>query len=224
MVKLIRLGFTLLVALISFALQAETAPEAPKAPLPKVLVMGLFAESAVVTINGKERILKTGKASPEGVTLLSTNKKQAEIDNNGERQLLILNRGVGTRFTEPPPNIIRVSSQPNGHYVVPGRINNNPIDFLVDTGASTLAMNENVAKKLGLEFTNATPINVQTAQGVTKAYSIMLNSVAISNIVIYNVEAVVMAGQFPTTVLLGNSFLSRVDFKVERGVLVLQSK
>ncbi|RYD94869.1 MAG: hypothetical protein EOP50_08890, partial [Sphingobacteriales bacterium] len=61
----------------------------------EVQPLGLFNNSAVVKINGQERILRLGKASPEGVTLLSANARSAEIDINGKRQTLNLNRGVG---------------------------------------------------------------------------------------------------------------------------------
>ncbi|HMU67787.1 MAG TPA: hypothetical protein PKE57_11595, partial [Cellvibrionaceae bacterium] len=68
----------------------------------EVVPLGLFNNSAVLKINGHERILRQGKTSPEGVTLISANARSAEVDINGQRQTLILNRGVGTRFSNPP--------------------------------------------------------------------------------------------------------------------------
>ncbi len=218
--------------LLASAAQAGTALQpgvvvqaaAPAVKVPKVAVMGLFSNSAVVQIDGRERILKLGKASPEGVTLLSADSKQAEIDNNGHRQTLVLNRGVGTRFSEPTINTVRIASQLSGHYLTPGRINNRAVEFLVDTGATSIAMNASTAKRLGLDLNPAQEIQVQTAQGTAKAYAITLESAAVGTVAIFNLEAVVMEGDYPQVILLGNSFLSRVDMKVEQGVMVLQTK
>ena len=118
----------------------------------EVVPLGLFNNSAVVKINGHERILRQGKTSPEGVTLISANARSAEVEINGQRQTLILNRGVGTRFSAPPIAEARIASQVNGHYFTPGRINNQNVEFLVDTGATSIAINTNTANKLGLEY------------------------------------------------------------------------
>lgn len=211
---------------------AALADEAVKSAAPgtktaapiEVVPMGLFNNSAVVKINGQERILRQGKTSPEGVTLISANSQRAEVDINGQRQILNLNRGVGTRFSAPPIAEARIASQVNGHYFTPGRINNQNVEFLVDTGATSIAINANMAAKLGLEYSKDKAVSVQTAQGSTKAYPVILNSATVGNVTINNIEALVLEGEFPTAILLGNSFLSRVDLKVEQGVMVLQSK
>lgn len=204
---------------------AKSAAPGTKTAAPiEVVPMGLFNNSAVVKINGQERILRQGKTSPEGVTLISANSQRAEVDINGQRQILNLNRGVGTRFSAPPIAEARIASQVNGHYFTPGRINNQNVEFLVDTGATSIAINANMAAKLGLEYSKDKAVSVQTAQGSTKAYPVILNSATVGNVTINNIEALVLEGEFPTAILLGNSFLSRVDLKVEQGVMVLQSK
>jgi aspartyl protease family protein len=190
----------------------------------EVLPLGLFNNSAVVKINGQERILRLGKTSPEGVTLISANAHKAEIDINGQRKMLNLNRGVGTRFSAPPIAEARIASQVNGHYFTPGRINNQNGEFLVDTGATTIAINATTASKLGLEYNKDKSVGVQTAQGTTMAYPVVLNSATVGNVTLNNIEALVLEGEYPTAILLGNSFLSRVNLKVEQGVMVLQSK
>jgi aspartyl protease family protein len=190
----------------------------------EIIPMGLFNNSAVVKINGQERILRVGKTSPEGVTLISANARSAEVDINGQRQTLLLNRGVGTRFSAPPVAEVRIASQLNGHYFTPGRINNQNVDFLVDTGATSISISSKLADKLGLEYNKDKAVGVQTAQGTTKAYPAVLNSASVGNVTLNNVEALVLEGEYPTAILLGNSFLSRVDLKVEQGVMVLQSK
>ncbi|RYZ91321.1 MAG: TIGR02281 family clan AA aspartic protease, partial [Moraxellaceae bacterium] len=131
---------------------------------------------------------------------------------------------VGTRFSAPPIAEARIASQVNGHYFSPGRINNQNVEFLVDTGATTIAMNATMADKLGLDYNKDKAVGVQTAQGSAKAYPVVLNSATVGNVTLNNIEALVLEGEYPTAILLGNSFLSRVDLKVEQGVMVLQSK
>jgi aspartyl protease family protein len=198
-------------------------PEAPAAAV-EVIPMGLFNNSAVVKINGQERILRQGKPSPEGVTLLSSDGKSAVVDINGQRKTLMLNRGIGTRFSEPQPAEVRIASQDNGHYFTPGRINDKPVQFLVDTGATTVAISSQMAQQLGVLYSTDKPVRVQTAQGTTNGYPTILDSASVGTVKVDNLEAIILEGAYPAEILLGNSFLSRVNLKVEQGVLVLQTR
>ena len=191
---------------------------------PRIVVMGLFTNSAVVQIDGQERILKVGKVSPEGVKLISANSKAADVEVQGKRYTLVLNRGIGTRFSEAAKTEVRIASQVNGHYVTPGRINNKAVEFLVDTGATSIAMNADTARHLGINYSTANAVSVQTAQGSTQAYAVVLDSASVGEVTVFSPEALIIDGEFPKSILLGNTFLSRVDLKVEQGVMVLQTK
>jgi len=95
---------------------------------------------------------------------------------------------------------------------------------MVDTGATTVAMNLPTAKALGLNYRAGEAINVNTANGVATAYIVMLDSVRVGDVEVRNVMASVSMGDFPAEILLGNSFLSRVDMRRENGLLVLEAQ
>ena len=96
---------------------------------------------------------------------------------------------------------------------------------LVDTGATSVAFNENQARRLGIDYrVDGKQIVVGTASGTAKAWRVHLNSVKVGAIDVMGVEAVVVEGSSPTEALLGMSFLGRVSWREDQGVLRLESK
>ena len=65
---------------------------------------------------------------------------------------------------------------------------------------------------------------MSTANGTAKAFMVTLSNVSVGNIVVHQVEAAVSTTDSPTVVLLGNTYLSKVDLKIDQGVLVLKEK
>ncbi|SMF23303.1 aspartyl protease family protein [Alteromonadaceae bacterium Bs31] len=190
----------------------------------RIEVKGLFSGSAVLLIDGKQRLLKKGKTSPEGVRLLEADSRQATVEVDGKQQTLRLSRRVGAEYSEPKYAEVRLPSGDFGHYVTSGRINASSVQFMVDTGASVIAISSQGASALGLSFRDGAPVQVATANGMVAGFQITLNSVSVGNLTLNNVTAVVIEGDSPNTILLGNSFLSRVNMRVEEGVLILQSR
>jgi aspartyl protease family protein len=190
----------------------------------EIAVKGLMKNSAVVVINGKQRVLKVGKTSPEGVTLISANSKEAVVEINGELHTMGMSKNQGIKYTESTPNEFRIAQGYNGHFYTTGLINNSNANFVVDTGASAIALSEVEAKRLGLSYIDAERIPVSTASSADLGYVVNLTSVTVGSITIFNVEAVILPGEFPEVILLGNSFLGRVNYQVDSGVMVLEAK
>ena len=191
---------------------------------PDVRVHGLFGKSAVLVINGKQRLLKQGQTSPEGVTLISSGKSEAVLEVGGQRVTLGLSQHISSNFQAAKMAEVRIPRGHNGHYFVSGFINGRSVDFMVDTGASAVAININQAKALGIDYRNGQRIQMNTAGGVTDARDVVLNKLTIGNITLYNVRCIVNMGSFPTMALLGNSFLSKVQMTENEGVLLLKKK
>jgi aspartyl protease family protein len=110
-----------------------------------------------------------------------------------------------------------------GHFEVEARVDGRRLEFLVDTGASHIALRESEAARLGIyprpsDYT----VRVSTANGVTKAAMVRLGSVEIGDIVLRDVPAIVHSDDGLSVNLLGMSFLSRVRWTHERGKLVLE--
>ena len=109
-------------------------------------------------------------------------------------------------------------------YLTSGSVNGYTVDFMVDTGASVIAINGETAKRLGLDYLNANQIGVRTASGVELAYSIELESVQLGDISLENVAAVVIDGPEPQRALLGMSFLNAFDMERKGERLDLRQK
>lgn len=190
----------------------------------EIVVQALYKGGAVLMIDGKQRTVKVGKRTPEGVLLVSSTSKTAVLDIDGDRQTVGVSKAISTSFSKAEKSEVRLASGFGGHYFTPGRINGIAVDFLVDTGATSIAMNLPTAKRIGLNYRAGESISVSTANGITTAYRVMLDSVRIGAVEVKNVEATVSMGNFPEEILLGNSYLNRVGMRRENGVLILESR
>lgn len=189
-----------------------------------ITVNGLFKGGAIITIDGRARTLKAGQRSPEGVLLVSSDGKQAVLEMDGKRQTLGISTAINSAFTEAETVDVRIAQGVGGHYFTPGRINGLAVEFMVDTGATSVALNINEAQRLGINYRAGDRITVSTANGIVTAYRVMLDSVRIGAVQVNNVEATITMGDFPEDILLGNSFLNRVEMRRDSGVLVLESR
>ncbi len=106
----------------------------------------------------------------------------------------------------------------NGHYQVEGLINGQAVNFLVDTGATDVAVPESMARALGLDF--GPRVQVMTAAGPSKAWMTRLNQVSIGGISRRDVRATITSGEF-NGVLLGMSFLRHYSLRQQDGKLVI---
>lgn len=97
-----------------------------------------------------------------------------------------------------------------GHYVAEGEINGRHVTFLLDTGATAVALPGSLARELGVKRGPA--VTVQTANGPAAGYETRLDSVRVGPIEMRDVAAIVANGMDIDTVLLGMSFLKRVEF------------
>ena len=179
----------------------------------QILIMGLYRDHAVLEINQTQHFLSVGQRTPEGVTLISANSNQAILDIGGQRGVFELNNRVGGVYSAPAEMPIVSIWPTNGMYLASGSVNGFTVDFMVDTGASVIAVNGETAKRLGLNYLDANQIGVRTASGVELAYSIQLDSVQLGDISLENVAAVVIDGPEPQRALLGMSFLNAFDME-----------
>ena len=189
-------------------------------------VVALFKDRAVVMIDGKRRILSSGEASPEGVRLISADSAGAVFEYQGERLERQLDgrvhAAVKQRDTGEDVLIYRDST---GMFKTVGSINGLPVKFLVDTGASSVAMNSAQARRLGIDYhVEGDLIYVTTASDVVPAYRVKLNIVKVGSIQLRNVTGVVIESAQPADVLLGMTYLSRVEMINQGNRLILRRK
>lgn len=201
---------------LSPLLQAET----------QVQVVGLFPNAAVLLVDGQRKLVKAGQTGPGGVRVLSADSKGALLEVDGVQRSYGLSREYNQAGSAAPQKTqVSISKGVGNHYWIAGSIDGHPVQFMVDTGATSVAMNEGQARRLGIDYrVDGLPMVVGTAGGNVRAWRIKLNNVKVGGLEVLGVEAAVLEGDSPTEVLLGMSYLSRVRWREENGVLQLESK
>ncbi len=192
----------------------------------EIRLEGLLGSKAVLMIDGQRRIVAQGSSSPEGVKLLAIEQETVVLEVNGQREEYTLGSGaVSTSFSRPSKVTEQIYKDLTGMYRTIGSINGYPVGFLVDTGATAVAMSSNEAKRLGINYQlKGRAIYVNTASGQAKAFRVLLDSVGVGSIKLNNVDAVVIDGPHPREVLLGMSFLGRVKLQNQGEIMVLETR
>jgi aspartyl protease family protein len=193
----------------------------------KLVVVGLTKDKAIVEVDGKRRVLSLGEDSPEGLRLRSADSRQAVIEVDGKTDTYRVGTHITSAFKGPAEQPkLRIFPDPRGMYFTDGTINGTPIHFLVDTGATTIALDKAQARSLGINYRlDGQAGMVSTASNVVKAYRIRLSTVKVGPITLRDVEAAVLDGDAPgSDALLGMSFLSRINMNRDKEVLELQAK
>ncbi len=192
--------------------------------LAPVEVVALFKDRAVVRTAHGQTMLKVGETSEFGVRLIAADPHRAEVRYMDKNHVLTLSSKVASSFSKPTQQVVRMNEDRLGQYRMGGTINGQYVNFLVDTGASGVAMSGRQARSMGLNLAGARQGSVQTAQGTTQAMFLNLAEVAVGSITVSNVQATVIDGDYPADVLLGMSFLTKVSMQNDGGVLVLTAR
>ncbi len=155
-----------------------------------------------------------------------------ETLKTGAEQLLGLPTAsdIAARPDTPQPpqqtgsSIVELKAGRNGHFNAEAEVNGRPIDVMVDTGATMIALTYEDAERAGL-YLNSSDFTqtVTTANGVARVAPVVLDRVSIGDITVRNVPAAVAERGRLKTSLLGMTFLSRLSrFDMRSGILVLQ--
>lgn len=183
-------------------------------------VEALFTDAAVFKIDGERKMLRAGQ-SYKGVTLISAHSKTATLEVDGETVVLGTSRRIGTRYASPDAQVVNIPRDAMLQYQTTAIINGRTMPVLVDTGANVVALNSRHAQSLGLDYSAGSPGRVETASGSVDAWVVTLRSVDVGGIRVDNVQASVVEGDFPSTILLGMTYLRHVKMQETDGVLSL---
>ncbi len=190
-------------------LWASTCPAATT-----VRVLSISGERVDLLVNGSiTRSLYRGETSAEGVYVVEVRDGSALIEVEGKSFQMV--PGSSTA-----PSVV-LQADPRGHFLVEIAINGTPIRALVDTGASSVALNLEDARRMGVDLIGAPSIMVQTAAGPRRALRARLDSVQLGDIVLQNIQATVSETNDLPIVLLGMSFLDRLDMQRSGRTLIL---
>lgn len=192
-----------------------------------VALQGMLGNRALLIVDGSApRSVPPGE-SYKGVKVLSTAGDQAVVEIGGKRHTLHVGEapasvGAGGAAAGSGSRIV-LNAGTNGHFMAQGAINGRAAYFMVDTGASSVALGASDAERLGLDYKSGLPVQIGTANGAMLGWRVKLASVRVGDVEIREVDALV--GQAPMPfVLLGNSFLTRFQMKRENDQLVLERR
>ncbi len=190
-----------------------------------VNVIGLFQGKAVIVVNrGAPRTLSAGQRSPEGVLLVSADSKSALLEIDGKRERLEMGQHFESAALTGARDSITLAADSRGHYVADGNVNGGPVRFLVDTGATLVALPAADARRLGIDFRKGRRATSQTANGPAVVWRVTLDTVSIGGLTVHNVEGIVHEAQGLDVALLGMSFLNRMEMRREGPNLTLTKR
>jgi len=189
-----------------------------------VSLHGLLGRQALLIVDGKPPRAVAPGQTHLGVTVLSTDEDRAVVAlAGGQRLTLRVGESPVSVGGAPAPggsDRVALSADARGHFITPGSINNRPTQFLVDTGASVVAIGQAEADRLGLNYRTGQPVTLRTANGTAPGWALRLATVRIGDVTAYEVDAVVTPSAMPA-VLLGNSFLNRFSMRRDGDTMLL---
>jgi len=190
-----------------------------------ISVAALFPGKAVLVVNGgAPRTISVSQSTPEGIRLISADSRSAVIEFQGKRQTLVpggSGRFGGGAASGSAAGSVTLSPDARGHYMTLGQVNGGTVQFLVDTGATLIALPSSEARRLGINYLNGQRGYTETANGKAAAYRVRLDTVKVGDITLHGVDAVVMEGDGLKVALLGMSFLNRTEMKRDGQTLTL---
>lgn len=198
-------NFIALLLLLACALPARAAD---------VALIGVIGDrAAVIAVDGGEpKTIRLGQTW-NGIKVIAVAKTQATVEMEGKQRVLQL----GQHHRGAPPadtrQTVTLSADARGHFFTEATVNDQPMRFVVDTGASVVVLSGADAGRLGLDYRKGKRAAMQTANGATTGYFVKLDRIRVGGIELSSVDAVVLEEGLGSFGLLGMSFLNRVEMR-----------
>ena len=184
-----------------------------------------MGDRALLVVDGQPFAVSLGQ-TVAGVKLLRWNGDSAEVERAGLPYALRLGSTpaqLGAAAPRTAGREIVLTAGQGGHFTAAGSINGKQVRFMVDTGATLVSLGREDADRLGIDLGNARRGTTQTANGTVPIWLVNLNSVRVGDVELVNVGAAVVPQAMPM-VLLGNSFLARLQMQRDNDVMRLELK
>lgn len=190
-----------------------------------VALSGVMGSKALLVIDGgTPKAVAAGEAH-QGIKVISVAGEQAVVDIKGQRVNMRVGDAPVSQGARPGGtngSRIVLTQGSGGHFFAQGLVNGRTVQFMVDTGATTIALGASDAKRMGIDYQKGRPVRMGTANGVAQGWLIKLSSVKIADVEVYEVDAVV--GPDMPYALLGNSFLNRFNMNKTIDQMVLEKR
>ena len=192
----------------------------------QVVLAGRMGDKALLVIDGRARTLGVGDGA-DGVRLLRWVDDSAEVSLQGQPRRLRVGDAPARLSGTPPPSAstreLVITAGPGGHFTAAGAINGKAVSFMVDTGATLVSLGRDQAERLGIDLGEGRIAVTQTANGPVPVQLVTLTTVRVGGLELSNVGAAVMPQPMPM-VLLGNSFLARLQMRRDNDVMRLEKR
>jgi aspartyl protease family protein len=186
-----------------------------------VALIGVIGDKAAVLAvdGGNPKTVKVGQKW-QGISVLSVEKGHATVEIDGKKRILTQGQHYRSAAAASDRQHVTLAADARGHFVSDGAINGNPVRFLVDTGATAIALPGRDAERLGIDYRKGRRGFTNTAAGPVAAYRVTLDRVRLGEIELTSVDAIVIE-QGLDIALLGMTFLNRVEMKRDGQTMTL---
>lgn len=190
-----------------------------------VMLTGTIGSRAILIVNGAPPKTVAVGETFQGVKLVSLQAEQAVVELEGKRVNLRMDTPVsigGGTGTGGGSRIV-LPADSRGHFMTQGAINGRTVTFMLDTGATSIALSAADAQRIGLDYSKGQRVQMNTANGMSSGYKLRLQSVRVGDVEVYDVDAIVSPQPMPF-VLLGNSFINRFSMRRDADQMVLEKR
>ena len=212
-----RYPLTCLSTALAFCLPAQVQAQ-------DVALAGILGGKALLVVNGSAPRGVAPGESHMGVQVVSVGREDAVVDSAGGRRSLRLGEAPVRVGGSGTGQRVVLKADARGHFVSSGQINGRIMQYMVDTGASTVAIGRPDAQRMGLKFEEqGQSVRMNTANGVAQGWRLRLDSVRVGDVELRGVDAIVTPQPMPY-VLLGNSFLTEFQMTRINDQMVLEKR
>ncbi|MBS1141831.1 MAG: hypothetical protein H6R13_3284 [Proteobacteria bacterium] len=184
---------------------------------------GIMGSKAMLMINGGEPQAVPVGQTVDGVKVLSIQGDQATIEVGGrKRPLRVGQHAIGTSNGDGSGKVT-MTADGQGHFFTTGTVNGTSVRFVVDTGATFIALGPSDARRIGIDPNKGKKALASTANGNAVYMRVMLDTVRIGDITLHNVEAGILPTEMPAA-LLGMSFLNRMEMQRDGSTMTLKKR
>ncbi len=190
-----------------------------------VALSGVMGSKALLVVDGgAPKALGAGETH-QGVKVVSVSGELAVVEIKGKRVNVRVGDSPVSQGAQPGGSngskiVLPIGS--GGHFFAQGLVNGKPIQFMLDTGATTVAIGQSDALRMGIDYQKGQAVRMGTANGVAQGWKIKLSTIKIGDVEVYDVDAIV--GPDMPFALLGNSFLGRFNMNKTIDLMVLEKR
>ena len=188
-----------------------------------VALAGVLGSKALLVVDANAPRAVGAGDEYKGVKVIAVSKDDATIEVKGARRVVRLGEAPVSVGARTGGRRVTLMADSRGHFMNSGTINGQVMQYMVDTGASTVAIGRPDADRMGLKYQSGQPVRVNTANGVAQGWRMKLDSVRVGDIEVFGVEAIITSQPMPY-VLLGNSFLSEFQMTRINDQMVLEKR